>query len=250
MEGGGIGLRILSTSELAEDVSLFKIGEQYLGGYQICLYDDELYSKSRDRTRLDKYVEQFKTALNSMSITGNRLNSHGFAFLWKDGWTGSLAPYSITVLNFAPFQSIERFLHLDEDELPDMVYKFIRLVREDSPEGHGNSLSEITDACTDLLENVCTPRVEAFANWGALRDIMKGRATHIAFSGWGLFGEALLEKLKAAYRAGNISYPSNSPDLGFAVIAEIVDDSYPFIDLSYADLSGMGFLDDFPEEFE
>ena len=181
-------------------------------------------------------MEQFKSALNSMAITGNRLNSHGFAFLWKDLWRDSLAPYSITVLNFAPFQSVERFLHINDGELPDMVQRFIRLVKENSPEGHGNSLSEITDACEDLLGQVCSPQVEAFTHWGALRKIMEGRAQHIAFVGWGLFGDALLEKLKAAYREGNISCPSTSPELGFAVISEIVDDSYEFIDLSYVDL--------------
>jgi hypothetical protein len=232
---GEIGLRILSLSELAEDLTSFKIGQEYLGGYQICLYDNELYSENPNRKRLDKYIEQFKSALNSMAITGNRLNSHGFAFLWKDSWSRSIAPYSITVLNFAPFQSVERFLHIDKGEWPDIVWRFIKLVQKNTPEGHGNTLSAITESCKDLLDQVCSPQVEGFTHWGALRGIMDGRADYIAFVGWGLFGEVHLEKLRETYHNGNISCPSMSPELGFSVISEIVDESYEFIDLAYID---------------
>jgi hypothetical protein len=241
---GEIGLRILALSELSEDVASFKIGQEYLGGYQICLYDGELYSKNPNRERLDQYIEQFKSALNSMAIMGNRLNSHGFAFLWKDLWTQSLAPYSITVLNFAPFQSVERFLHIGNDDLPDMVQRFIKLIQEHDPEGHGNTLSEITDTCIDLLNQVCSPRAEGFTHWGKLREIMDERAEYIAFVGWGLFGDAHLEKLKTTYQEGNISCPSTSPELGFSVISDIIDDSYEFIHLSYVDLD----YDDSAEE--
>lgn len=241
---GEIGLRILGLSELSEDVTSFKITQEYLGGFQICLYDHELYSKNPNRERLDQYVEQFKSALNSMAITGNRLNSHGFAFLWKDLSTRSLAPYSITVLNFAPFQSLERFLHIGNDVFPDMVQRYIKLVQEYDPEGHGNTLNKITDACMDLLNQVCSPRPEGFTHWGMLREIMDRRAEYIAFVGWGLFGEAHLEKLKTAYQEGNISCPSTSPELGFSVISDIIDDSYEFIDLSYVDFD----YDDSAEE--
>lgn len=232
---GEIKLEILGLSEFAEDVTSFKIGHEYLGGYQICLYDRGFYSSNPDRSRLDCHVEQFKAALHSMATTGNKANSHGFAFLWKDQWQESLAPYSITVLNFAPFQSVERFLHLGDGELPDMIKRFMCLVKEYDPQGHGNSLRAITDAGNDLLNHVCSPAPEGFTHWGTLRSIMNTRAQHIAFVGWGLFGEAFLEKLKSEYKSGNTDCSLTSPSLGLAVVSEIVDDNYQFIDLSYID---------------
>lgn len=245
---GEIKLRILPIGMLAEDVRSFKIGQEYLGGFQVCLYDDGLCTANANRKRLDQHVEQFKSALHSMAVIGNRLNSHGFAFLWKDHSELSGAPYSITLLNFAPFQSVERFLHIDGvngiNDLPDTVGRFMRLVRDHDPEGHGNTLSKITDACTELLESICSPRVEGFTHWGALRKIMDGRAEHIAFVGWGLFGELHIEKLKEAYKNGDFVVPSTDPSLGFSVVAEIVDDDYQFIDMSYIEFPDEDDADD------
>lgn len=241
-EEGEKQLRILPPDEIAEDVSSFKIGEQYLGGYQICLYDMGLYTEQRDRTRLDKYLEQFRSALLAMATVGNRMNSHGFAFLWRDNWGGSLAPYSITVLNFAPFQSLERFLHIN-DELPKPVRRMMELVRENSPQGHGNSLSEITDACMQMVDNICNPMVEAFTDWSILKDIMNDRADYVAFIGWGRFGEEYVENLKREYKNGNFSYSAMEPKIGLQVVCDLVDAAYHFVDLTYirfADEEQMG----------
>jgi len=232
---GSIKLEILGLTQLSNDATSFKISERHLGGYQMCLYDDLLYGENPDRSRLDAHIEQFKAALHAMAVAGSRVNSHGFAMLWKDRWSGSLAPYSITIMNFAPFQSVERFLHLDPLEIPEMVKRFFLLVKENDPEGHGNAISAVTDAGERLLENVCSPRVEGFAHWGAHRKIMEHRAEHVAFVGWGLFGEALFSRLQAEYDAGNITCSINDPGLGLSVVADIVDDSYEFVDLSYLD---------------
>lgn len=198
---GAVKLEILGLTDLAEGGTALKISDRHLGGYQICLYDDQLYSPTPDRARLDKNEEQFRTSLQAMATMGNRLNSHGFAILWKDRWQGSLAPYSITVMNFAPFQSVERFLHIEGAEVPDIIKRFIELVKENDPEGHGNALSALTDAATAFLKNVCSPEVEGFSHWGAHQKIMEGRAKNLAFVGWGLFGEAVFSRLQKEYES-------------------------------------------------
>lgn len=117
---GEVKLKILDVSHLVEDDVTFKICPQHLGGYQLCLYDNELYKPEHDKNRLDSHIEQMKTALEMIAIKGYSHKSHGFAFLWKDHWELSLAPYSITVLNFAPFNSVERLFHNNSD-ITDIV---------------------------------------------------------------------------------------------------------------------------------
>lgn len=235
MEGENKRLKILGLSDLSEGGATLRISERYLGGYQVCLYDNDLYSPSANRSRLKGNEEQFKTALQAMVTMGNRLNSHGFAFLWKDRWQESLAPYSITVMNFAPFQCVERFFHLESDCVPQIIKRFIALVKENCPEGHGNTLGAVTDTAMALLKNVCSPRMEGFANWGAHREIMSRSAESLAFVGWGLFGEATFARLQKEYESGNTTCRATDPKLGFSVVSEIVDDSYQFVDLNYID---------------
>ncbi|MBD9513640.1 hypothetical protein [Pseudomonas sp. PDM22] len=249
-------LEILPVQELAEGGLDMVISDRHLGGYQICLYDDGLYQPNANRDRLDGCIEQFKTALQSMATIGARLNSHGFAFLWKDEWELSLAPYSITVINFAPYQSIERFLQkIDLEDIPEMVSRFMDIVVEFDPVGHGNALSEIRDTATDILSNVCSVRPEGYTHWGELRSVMLGRDSKVAFVGWGLFGEAMLLKLKEEYRAGNTSCSMMDPEIGLSVVDSIVDRNYPFIELAWIKYKGDqdeeasdGFPDISPEE--
>jgi hypothetical protein len=72
---------------------------------------------------------------------------------------------------------------------------------------------------------------------------MERRAKHIAFIGWGMFGEAYLEKLKETYRQGNESCSSTDPELGREVISEIVDENYEFFDVS-----NITFADELPDD--
>lgn len=132
-----IRLRVLPPTKLVEDNVSLRLSDRHLGGYQLCLYD------RGSKHCLDKHLEQMRTAVSAMAIKGNAQNNHGFAFLWKDNRSFSLAPYSITILNFAPFQSIERFLHGEDDEpcgVSEMTQRFIKIVSEFGPIGHGQSL--------------------------------------------------------------------------------------------------------------
>jgi len=225
-------LSILSPDELREGGLDFRVPPEYLGGYQICLYDDELYHDRTDRSRLDKYEQQFRTALDCMASTGSRINSHGFAFLWRDKWQHSLAPWSITVINFAPFQTVERFLH-DKDGLRPLLFdKLHEVIVEYSPEGHGNALAEVANSANPFLSAVCKPRYEGFSTWRSHQEILNQRADMVAFVAWGRFEKSYFDRLSREYNAGNFGVSSTDPIIGLEVVLDLIEVNYEFIDLS------------------
>jgi hypothetical protein len=228
-----VKLNIVDINSIIEDNISLKIGYQHLGGYQLCLYDYNLYSEPENTTRLDRHIEQMNTAINAMAIKGNSQRGHGFAFLWKGNWELSLAPYSITVLNFAPFQSLERLFHDENFEPNSITEKFVDIVTDFDPTGHGESLISITQTGRDFLEDFCSPRMEGFHTWDVLKDIMLRRSDLISFHSWGVFGELYSNKLLERYKDGDLTLKSNDPNLGLELLDELIDPNYEFINLSY-----------------
>lgn len=228
-----VGLKIKDIPSLIEDDATFKIGYEHLGGYQLCLYDYNLYSDPNNRSRIDPHIEQMKTAINAMATKGNSQKSHGFAFLWKDNWELSLAPYSITVINFAPFQSVERLFH-DENFMPnEITEKFVDIITDFAPEGHGESLNAITDSGIKFIENFCSPRHEGFTKWDNLKDTMLRKCDLISFHPWGVFEELYSDKLLNEYQNGNLTISSDNPELGLRMLNEVIDPNYEFINLAF-----------------
>jgi hypothetical protein len=230
---GEVKLKILDVPKIIEDNVSLKLSDRHLGGYQLCLYDDNLYKEPKNRARLDPYIKQMETALSAIATKGYSQKNHGFAFLWKDNWQQSLAPYSITILNFAPFQSIERLFHDENYEVNAMTEKFINIITESDPLGHGESLIEITKSGIDFLKGFCKPRMEGFTTWDDLKRIMENRCDLKAFKCWGIFDELYSSKLKDEYANGNLEISNTDPFLGLEMIEELIDPEYEFIDLSY-----------------
>lgn len=230
-----IKLRVLPPSKLVEDNVSLMLSERHLGGYQLCLYDDGLYTGG-SRERLDNHIEQMRTAIAAMAIKGNAQNNHGFAFLWKDYRSFSLAPYSITILNFAPFQSLERFLHGPNDEpcdVSEITDRFIKLVGEYNPIGHGQSLEQLVDYGERYLESICSPRAEGFMHWDDLKRFMMESSELLEFHAWGVFSELLADRIAKEYESGNHSIKLTDPQLGLTLIDEVIDPGYNFIDLTW-----------------
>lgn len=230
--GSEIKLKIIDVDLIIQAETSFKIGYNHLGGYQLCLYDDNLYYEPENKTRLDPHIQQMKTAINAMALKGNSYRGHGFAFLWKDNWEISLAPYSITIINFAPFQSVERLFHDESFEPNKMTEKFVDIIRNFDPTGHGESLISITDTGSQFLEDFCKPMMEGFHTWDILKDIMLKRSELISFHAWGVFGELYSEKLLEEYKKGNLELKSDDPILGINLLEELIDPEYDFIYLS------------------
>lgn len=223
------------------DISLFvqselpaKISEEHLGGYHICLYDDSQYLKERPETKLPQYLSLIKTSISSMATTGEKMNTHGFAFL-RSGTC--LSPYLITLVNAAPFKSIERILHSNNiesyDDLPLIEQKILDVYLEHSPEGHGFSLDSLYNSGIHLLQNVCSPTPEGFTSWSEMKEEIMSSHEIIYFDSWGVFKEIAISKLSEKYKVREFDIDLNNVDLGFEVINEIIDKDYQFIDPQY-----------------
>jgi hypothetical protein len=239
-------LAIIPIDQFASAQEPVQISGKEFGGYQLCLYDDELYGPNANRGRLDPYVNRMRTVLQAMAAQGNALRGHGFAFLWKDRWDQSLAPYSITMVNSAPFQGLGKILlQLKDGETPsEMQERFFRLVADQDPTGHGGTLSSIQAVASSMLKDVCSPRMEGFSTWDALEEIMRGRAELLAFSAWGFFGKRYFELLQSEYQSGASDLSHDDPNVGREMLNLVLDPDAPFVNLSHY------FYDDEEEEQE
>lgn len=225
-----ISLEIKDISTLLSHNIPSKISENYLSGYHLCLYDYDLY-KGGCRKKLDKNIEQMKAAILLISAEGNRQNSHGFSFLWRDLAETSLTPYNITVVNISPFELLERFI-LQEREFTKIQRKLFKIVRELTPGGQNNSLTKIVRPAKELLANICSPQPEIFESFPILERAMDQRADYIAFQGWGVFGDLFNEYLIAEFSSENDSISITSPHLGWRVVESIIDSEYEHININ------------------
>jgi hypothetical protein len=236
-----ICLSIRSIDEFTNGVVSLAVNANNIGGYQLCLYDNTLL-QGGDRNRLDGYISQMKIAMSAIAARGYALKSHGFAFLWKDRWVDSLAPYSITMVNFAPFQGPIRFLLAPDGDAAhnEMVDKFLTLLAEFDPNGHSKSLDEITDSGCAFLDIFCSPQPEGFVNWKPLREAMLQRCTLISFQGWGAFGDLFFERLRREHRDAGSQRLADCPSLGLELVDSLVNLDFPIIDLSSWTYEGAG----------
>lgn len=249
-----IQLEILPIQELLNTKLTYQIPEEYLCGYQLCLYDHELKKNNSDE-RMEYFnnrINQMKAALSVMAAEGERQASHGFAFLWQDNdlvSSGiSLCPYNITMMNIAPFESVERFFQTitDISELSDMQRKWVNLIKEHAPSGQGHTFNCIANLGEKFLSSFCKPCSEGYAGWNAHKSIMfdKGRADLVAFAGWGIFQSMFNEKLLTEYTNGNLDTPIDCPYLGLETIETIIDTNYEYINLVWSILDEESLNDD------
>lgn len=173
-----IMLNIISIESVIEADVGFNISDRHLAGYQVCLYDNYSYDRNADRNRLDKNLEQMKTAIQVMTSEGYRQRGNGFAFLWKDHLDISIAPYSISIFNMAPFKSIERFLHniTSMEQLSDIQKRFLKLIKWQSPTGHGDALHNIYESASPFLKKFSNPSIEGFHEWFEYKPMLLDRA--------------------------------------------------------------------------
>lgn len=232
---GNIRLRIVDISLFTDRETVFKISPKHLGGIQICMYDYSSKEFEKRRKNIGLYVQQMRTAIAVMAKTGNSKKSHGFAILWRDKWQSSIAPYSITLINFAPFQTIERFFQDDEYTPSDTMKKIIDIIKDHAPNGHSRTFESICSQGTNFLKSFCSPVPEGFQSWEQLKYVMLNRSEVISFSGWGIFGELHTEKLMKKYAHGEYTLNHDDGVTGIEVLNELIDDSYNFIDLSCYD---------------
>jgi len=222
---GEVRLETVDIEFLAAGNISLKAAAHYLGGYHICLYDDELQAGSEDRERLTPYEEQMRTALRVLATEGEAHGLTGFAFLWKDKWEQSLAPYMITLVNFAPFQQLDQILRRKNgwETATDFQRTMMEINAEFDPQGHTGALMAQTRAIDSILERFCRPMPEGFNSWVDLRRQMWPRVERmVAFETWGAFTPRYLDMLRGAYKVGN-GFEYSHGELGWDFVESIVD---------------------------
>lgn len=195
-------------------------------GYQLCLYDNSLYTNDPKPYLFDHYVGQMQIAMAAMAQEGERLNSHGFAFLWKDKFCypngNILAPYSISIFNLAPFKSIS---HQNFLQQTDFLKKIEKVIVDSDPSGHSDTISLITNRAISFLNNFSNPLPEGFLDYEYLAPMMLSRAEPIiSFVSWGVFGEIYYEMMENAIKSG-IAVTHNDPKVGLQVVNSVLNNS-------------------------
>ena len=136
-------------------------------------------------------------------------------------------------MNFAPFQSLERLFHEGSFTPNMMTEKFIQIIQDHAPEGHGYSLETISKYGERFLKNICSVRTEGFNTWEIHRRDISKNSELLSFFGWGIFGELYADKLLQKYNSGENTIQSDNPQLGIELIDGLVDINYDFINLHY-----------------
>lgn len=226
-----IKLKIIDIPMLVQADIPIKISEEHLGGYHICLYDMTMYQMPRPVSKLYQKLKLIKSSISAIATKGEKMNTHGFAFLTEGGY---LSPYFITLVNVAPFKSIERILHSNDiksySDLPLIEKKILDTYLEYVPDGHGASLNTLFKMTNSMLGGVCSPSPELFGSWSELKDHISVDYNPIYFESWGIFKELAIEKLHEKYIDGVQDMDLNSVELGFEVLGEIIDKDYCYID--------------------
>jgi hypothetical protein len=228
----GGSLEIIDIRRISGFETKSHLCEQHMSGFQLCLYDDDRQTCHANFAidRLGNHRAQMDMAMAMMGEEANQQRAHGFAFLWKDRNFHSLSPYNISIFNFSPFLSLERFLHADDQMLNEIQYRFLNIVSEFSP-AQGTSILDIVRAGEEFLETFCAVRIEGSGNWQMWKEHIAERGEFLSFRGWGMFGEALREILKREYKQKKYLTRADDPRLGWQVVGEIFDHEYPFISL-------------------
>lgn len=233
----GVALRIIDIDKLDIEESPGKFCEDHLAGYHICLYDDTQQTKNPTPTQLHNYFDLMVESMNAIATKGEKINSHGFAFLSKELIGPGLSPYYISLVNVAPFKSIERILHMDDfddyQKLPDIIKKYINIYTEFSPDGHGGCIETLADTGIDILNNICTPRYEGYTSWSVIKSEMISKWEPKYFVSWGIFKELMMDELSQQYKNGNYSARSSSPEIGYKLIENAIDENYVYFELAH-----------------
>lgn len=217
----GVMLQIVEPKIFAESEVTTQINPQQLGGYQLCLYDNELY-KGGEYYRIAAFENQMRAAMSAMVAKGNALKTHGFAFLWRHCFHIGLAPYNITIINVAPFQSLNQLLADPKSNPNLMTLRLMDILKEYALEGHGQALESIREYGAQFLTTFCDPQPEGFMQWRDLQPNIFYQTDAIAFAGWGIFGELFFDRLAQEYRDGNFEWQPDSPLLANRMIEELM----------------------------
>ncbi|MFC4686899.1 hypothetical protein ACFO4P_08115 [Epilithonimonas pallida] len=222
-DGDGIALKIVDPLIIFKEQITPLISANQLGGYQICLYDNQILNGG-DYMRLEEYEDSMLVALHAMSAKGNSLKAHGFAFLWRHCFDVGLAPYNITVINFVSFQTPILTMRNAAVQKSDFGKMLKKVVRDHCPEGHSKTLDIISDYSESFLKDFCSPMVEGYSNWKTLKPRIFNNTDAIAFVGWGIFQDRLFDRLGCMpkHEEAGIRFESTNPLFAIEMLNQMI----------------------------
>ncbi|MDM3091572.1 hypothetical protein OGX66_14145 [Citrobacter sp. Cf072] len=251
MKGDDIFLKVVDIQTLVQGIPPEKFSEQQLAAYTICLYDDTQQSRTPPPTKLHGQLPLMLASIDTIATKGEKINSHGFAFLSKENLGFGLSPYFIHVVSIAPFKCLERILHTNEistyDDLPKMTKKYIDIYMEHSPYGYGSNMDSIIKTSLEFLNNICSPHIEGLTTWEIIKEGFDSLQWEpLYFTSWGLFKDIAINKLGVEYCCGNTSLNINSVKLGLDVVNETIDVNHRYIEIQsmHESFFPEGYFDD------
>jgi hypothetical protein len=225
IENDDIVLSVVNPKIFTNTVNI-NLSAYEIGGYQLCLYDNFCQHTDYDPLRLDQHVAQMRKALEIAKNSVQSLQSHGFAFLWKDHSPSAVATYSITLVNAASFQSFGHILDSLPPEAPlgPLQKGILRIAQEYSPTGQTPTLEIMRKSIVESLSNIARPFAEGFHTWDILSYFMENQSGGdlIDFVAWGRFGKRFDKLSLEQYEAGAKETTISNTDLGLQVVEELI----------------------------
>ncbi len=213
-------LEHLPPEKLLNASTSLKFNKNTFSGLQNCIYANNIYSGG-DIEDLDKYLEQIKSAFERIVRKSNEINSHGFAFLWRDLRAHTVARYSITYLDINPCEKFQRY----EVSVPNKISESLHdVITEWETSGVTYSTINTISKGDYFLKNIAGPVPEAPSPWRTLRKFMLDHSELISFRAWGVLADLHEEALLEEYKSDGGTTKYDCPAFGLRFISSIVPD--------------------------
>ncbi len=231
VDDGEIYLQILPPDTFAHKATDAHICDQHLGGLHLSLED---YS-SQAPDRLEAHLPNMKQAMQIMAATGQAMKGHGFCVLTALRHQQAVAPYVITVVQFAPFRMIERLLRTKMRN-KTFFKQLAKIVCEYDPTGQSAAFMRIVQSGSVFLKGCSKPTMEGFFDWKDLQHGLDLDRNCRYFQGWGIFAERYAEAMAHESQCGPLDSDQLNPKIGLEIIRSTCDPNYEFIDMTHLDL--------------
>lgn len=207
--GSEIKLKCIYPYEFTNNHSQKLLSPNSFSGYQLCLYGNGIYS-SGSIADLERHFEQIRSSFYRIVNRSSRLHSNGFAFLWRDHRPGSVAAYSITIVDINPFEN-----NLYETcDVKGVAHELQSVLDEYEATGNTFSLFEIMEDGNFYLKSICNAWPEGSANWIFLKENMLESSDLLEFRCWGIVSEIYELELATAYGNRFLDIKYECPDFG------------------------------------
>ena len=211
-------LECLSPNILFTNKLQTKFRSNSFSGMQYCIYGKGIY-QGDPIEQLDNHIFQVKASFERIIRKSQQKNSHGFAFLWKDLRNGTLARYSITLVDINPFEKFHRHTIEIESDISEKLY---RCISDCEASGITGTTIESMRNGDYFLDSIANPAHEGAHSWETLKEFMLERSELISFKPFGIIADLYEEYLKRFYIENGSDLAYDDPHFGLAFTAEIM----------------------------